>query len=164
MYIIAPSVKLRGVNPNAIIYIIWAIANMHIPAVKQLGHTNKASPIQLNTNPVSIRLEKVYLQKNISVLEALKERKFNPIYFVRIGKRHSCERSVFTYSLDKLIPCNKMKTMRLIIGKHLKHAVNRDGCSASITKYTDTLLKNGTNFGPTLLIWKMQKITLFLLR
>lgn len=57
-----------------------------------------------------------------------------------------------TYSLDKLIPCNKMKIIRLIIGKHLKHAVSRDGCSASNTKYTDTLLKNGTNFGPILLI------------
>lgn len=86
-----------------------------MPAVKQLGHTNSASPIQLNTNPVNIRLEKAY-------------------------------------SLDKLIPCNRMKTIRLIIGKHLKHAVSRDGCSASNTKYTDTLLKNGTNFGPILLI------------
>lgn len=45
-----------------------------------------------------------------------------------------------------------MKTIRLIIGKHLKHAASRDGCSASNTKYTDTLLKNGTNFGPILLI------------
>lgn len=40
------------------------MANMHIPAVKQLGHTRNASPMQLNTNPVSIRLEKVYLQRN----------------------------------------------------------------------------------------------------
>jgi len=46
--------------------------------------------------------------------------------------------------------------MRLIIGKHLKHAVSRDGCSASNTKYTDTLLKNGTNFGPTLFIWNVK--------
>lgn len=63
MYSIAPSVKLRGLNPNANIYIICATANMHIPAVKQLGHTNSASPMQLNTNPVNIRLEKAYLQK-----------------------------------------------------------------------------------------------------
>lgn len=60
--------------------------------------------------------------------------------------------SISTYSFDKLIPCNKTKIMRLIIGKHLKHAVSREGCSASNTKYTDTLLKNGTNFGPTLFI------------
>lgn len=39
------------------------MANIHIPAVKQLGHTNSASPMQLNTNPVNIRLEKAYLQK-----------------------------------------------------------------------------------------------------
>lgn len=91
------------------------MANIHIPAVKQLGHTNSASPKQLNTNPVSIRLEKAY-------------------------------------SLDKLIPCNKIKIMRLIIGKHLKHAVSRNVCSTCNTKYTATLLKNGTNFGPTLFI------------
>lgn len=35
---------------------------MHIPGVKQLGQTNNASPIQLNINPVNIRLEKVYLK------------------------------------------------------------------------------------------------------
>lgn len=57
MYNIAPSFKLRGLNPNAIKYIICETANMHIPAVKQLGHTNSASPMQLNTNPVNIRLE-----------------------------------------------------------------------------------------------------------
>lgn len=115
MYSTAPSVKLRGLNPNANIYMICATANIHIPAAKQLGHTNSASPKQLNTNPVNIRLEKAY-------------------------------------SFDKLIPCNRTKIMRLIIGKHLRLAVSRDGCSASNTKYTDTLLKNGTNFGPTLLI------------
>lgn len=64
MYSITPSVKLRGLNPNANIYIICAIANIHIPAVKQLGHTNSASPMQLNTNPVNIRLEKAYLQRD----------------------------------------------------------------------------------------------------
>lgn len=42
-------------------YIICARPNMNIPGVKQLGHTNNASPMQLNINPVSIRLEKVYL-------------------------------------------------------------------------------------------------------
>ena len=55
-----------------------------------------------------------------------------------------------TYSCDRLIPCRRTKTIRLIMGKHLKHAVSRDGCSASNIKYTDTLLKNGTSFGPTL--------------
>jgi len=40
VYSTDPSVKLRGLNPNANIYIICAIANIHIPAVKQLGHTN----------------------------------------------------------------------------------------------------------------------------
>lgn len=65
-----------------------------------------------------------------------------------------------TYSLDKLIPCNKTKTIRLIIGKHLKHAVNKDGCSANSTKYTDTLLKNGTNFGPTFFICNIKDIIL----
>lgn len=151
IYIIAPSVKLRGVNPNAIIYVICAIANIHIPAVKQLGHTNNASPIQLNTNPISIRLEKVYLQKHIKCLRSTQREKNNPIIILYDWKGAQL-RGAFTYSLDKLIPCNKMKTIRLIIGKHLKHAVNKDGCSASITKYTDTLLKNGTNFGPTLFI------------
>lgn len=63
IYSTAPSVKLRGLKPNANIYIICATANIHIPAVKQLGHTNSASPMQLNTNPVSMRLEKAYLQK-----------------------------------------------------------------------------------------------------
>lgn len=55
-----------------------------------------------------------------------------------------------TYSCDRLIPCRRTKTIRLTMGKHLKHAVSRDGCSASNIKYTDTLLKNGTSFGPTL--------------
>jgi len=57
------NIKLRGLNPNANIYIICAIANIHIPAVKQLGHTNNTSPIQLNTNSVNMRLEKAYLPK-----------------------------------------------------------------------------------------------------
>lgn len=63
-----------------------------------------------------------------------------------------------TYSCDKLIPCRRTKTIRLIIGKHLKHAVSRDGCSASNIKYTDTLLKNGTSFGPTLFNWNRQNM------
>lgn len=61
-YKIVPSIMLSGIKPNALIYIIWAKANMHIPGVKQLGQTNNASPIQLNINPVNIRLEKVYLK------------------------------------------------------------------------------------------------------
>jgi len=52
---------------------ICAIANIHIPAVKQLGHTNSASPIQLNTNPVKMRREKAYLQKK-------KEKEKNKFY------------------------------------------------------------------------------------
>lgn len=46
-------------------YMIWARANMHIPGVKQLGQTNNASPMQLNINPVNIRLENVYLKKKV---------------------------------------------------------------------------------------------------
>lgn len=44
-----------------------------------------------------------------------------------------CE-SILTYSLDKPIPCNSTKIIRQIIGKHLKHAASKDGCSASNTK------------------------------
>lgn len=54
---------LSGIKPNALMYIIWARANIHIPGVKQLGQTNNASPIQLNISPVNIRLEKVYLKE-----------------------------------------------------------------------------------------------------
>ena len=43
-------------------YMIWARANMHIPGVKQLGQTNSASPMQLNINPVNMRLENLYLK------------------------------------------------------------------------------------------------------
>jgi len=121
--------------------------------VKQLGHTNSASPIQLNTNPVNMRREKAYLQKKkekkkqVSLI-SLKQKIVLKLK-LSIYSMSACRQCIFTYSLDKLIPCSKrMKIIRHIIGKHLKHAVSKDGCSASNTKYTDTLLKNGINFGP----------------
>lgn len=70
-YKIVPSIILSGIKPNALMYMIWAKANMHIPGVKQLGQTNSASPMQLNTKPVSIRLENVYLEKKTIACEHL---------------------------------------------------------------------------------------------
>lgn len=61
-YKIVPNIMLSGIKPNALMYMIWARANMHIPGVKQLGQTNSASPMQLNINPVNMRLENLYLK------------------------------------------------------------------------------------------------------
>lgn len=36
---------------------------MPIPAKNKLGHTIRASPMQLNTKPANILLENVYLEK-----------------------------------------------------------------------------------------------------
>lgn len=61
-YKTAPIKGFSGVNPKAIMYIIWAMEKHAIPAVKRFGHTRNASPMQLNTSPVRILLEKVYLE------------------------------------------------------------------------------------------------------
>jgi len=67
---------------------ICAIANIHIPAVKQLGHTNSASPIQLNTNPVKMRREKAYLQKR---------KKKKKTSFINIIKAKNCSEMKVIY-------------------------------------------------------------------
>lgn len=68
--------------------------------------------------------------------------------------------TAISYSSSRLIPWRSTNMTRLKIGRHLITRPTHDGRSAGMnsTKYIATVLKNGTNFGPTLFSWKKQSI------
>lgn len=57
-----PRAALKGINPKAEVYMIWATPKDAIPCKKYWGHTSRASPKHENASPNKILREKAYLK------------------------------------------------------------------------------------------------------